>query len=142
GLRQHDLGFLGQSLGGVVGGVYTAVDPTITVAVLNVPGGKLSQLAGATSPLAGAFLARFATQAGIPVQVCGGDPAAAGCTGSSDCPAGTACLGNPDFAALVDAAGLGFQTQLDPRARPGYPRWPRLPPRTPPPQPAPVPART
>ena len=113
-IRQHDLGFLGQSLGGVVGGVYTPVDPNITFAVLNVPGGNLSQLAGASSPLAGPFLARFATQAGIPVQVCGGDPTATACSGAADCPAGVACLGNPDFAALLDAAGLDFQTQLDP----------------------------
>jgi hypothetical protein len=125
-IRGHDLGFLGQSLGGVVGGVYTAVDPTIAFAVLNVPGGKLSQLAGAVSPLAGPFLARFATQAGIPVQVCGGDPTAAACTSAGDCAAGISCLGNPDFAALLDAAALDFQTQLDPGDGSCYARWLRL----------------
>lgn len=125
-IRQHDFGFLGQSLGGVVGGVYTPVDPNITFAVLNVPGGKLSQLAGATSPLAGPFLARFATQAGIPVQVCGGDPTATTCSGAADCPAGVSCLGNPDFAALLDAAAFDFQTQLDPGDGSCYGRWLRL----------------
>jgi len=125
-IRPHDFGFLGQSLGGVVGGVYTPVDPNITFAVLNVPGGKLSQLAGAVSPLAGPFLARFATQAGIPVQVCGGDPTGTACTGAADCSAGVSCLGNPDFAALLDAAAFDFQTQLDPGDGSCYARWLRL----------------
>jgi hypothetical protein len=113
-LRGDPLGFLGQSLGGVIGGVFTAVEPGIAVAVLNVPGGKLSQLAGAASPLAAPFLARFATQAGIAVRVCGGDPTGAACSGAADCAPAFGCGDNPDFTALIDAAALDFQSQLDP----------------------------
>ena len=94
--------------------MFTAVEPGIAVAVLNVPGGKLSQLAGATSPLAAPFLARFATQAGIAVRVCGGDPTGAACSGAADCAPAVGCGDNPDFTALIDAAALDFQTQLDP----------------------------
>jgi hypothetical protein len=113
-LRGDRLGYLGQSLGGVIGGVFTAVEPGIAVSVLNVPGGKLSQLAGAVSPLAQPFLARFATEAGISVRVCGGDPIAAPCSTDADCGPGIGCADNPDFTALLDAAALDFQTQLDP----------------------------
>ena len=35
------LRYLGQSLGGIIGGTYVAVDPSIKRAVLNVPGGNL-----------------------------------------------------------------------------------------------------
>jgi hypothetical protein len=113
-LRQGRLGYLGQSLGGVIGGVFTAVEPGIAVSVLNVPGGKLSQLAGAVSPLAAPFLARFATEAGISLHVCGGDPTGAACNTAADCAPGIGCGDNPDFTALLDAAALDFQTQLDP----------------------------
>src|SRR4029077_18699291 len=40
--------------------------------------------------------------------------------------AGVACRGNPDFAALLDAAGLDFQTQLDPGDGSCYARRLRL----------------
>src|SRR4029077_9557441 len=113
-LRGNPLGYLGQSLGGVIGGVFAAVEPTIAVAVLNVPGGKLSQLAGAASPLAAPFLARFAAEAGIAVRGCGGNPTALACGVDRDCAAGVTCQSNPDFDALLDAAALDFQTQLDP----------------------------
>jgi dienelactone hydrolase len=128
-VRGDALGYLGQSLGGVIGGVFTAVEPTITTAVLNVPGGKLSQLAGAVSPLAEPFLARFATEAGIPVHVCGGDPTATACTGSAACAPGVPCTDNPDFTALLDAAALDFQTQLDPGDGAAYAGLLRLEPR-------------
>jgi hypothetical protein len=113
-VRGDGLGYLGQSLGGVIGGVFTAVEPAITTAVLNVPGGKLSQLAGAVSPLAEPFLARFAARAGIPLRVCGGDPTAPACTTDATCAPGVACVSNPDFTALLDAAAPNFQAQLDP----------------------------
>jgi hypothetical protein len=105
------------------------VEPAITTAVLNVPGGKLSQLAGAASPLAEPFLARFAAEAGIAVRVCGGDATASACAGNADCPRGVPCLTNPDFTALLDAAALNFQTQLDPGDGAVYARWLRLEPR-------------
>ncbi len=128
-VRSDALGYLGQSLGGVIGGVFTAVEPSITAAVLNLPGGKLSQLAGAVSPLAEPFLARFATEAGIPLRVCGGDPTATACTSSAGCAPGVACAGNPDFTALLDSAALNFQTQLDAGDGAAYARWLRLEPR-------------
>jgi pimeloyl-ACP methyl ester carboxylesterase len=37
-------GYLGQSLGGIVGTVYSAIDPNSTTAVLNVPGGRITNL--------------------------------------------------------------------------------------------------
>jgi len=120
------LGYLGQSLGGVIGGVFAAVEPTIAVAVLNVPGGKLSQLAGAASPLASPFLARFAAEAGIAVRVCRGDPTALACGLDGYCAAGVTCQSNPDFDALLDAAALDFQTQLDPGDGATYARLMRL----------------
>jgi dienelactone hydrolase len=128
-VRGDALGYLGQSLGGVIGGVFTAVEPTITTVVLNVPGGKLSQLAGAVSPLAEPFLSRFATEAGIALRVCGDDPTAPACTSSATCAPGVACVANPDFIALLDAAALNFQTQLDPGDGAAYARWLRLEPR-------------
>src|SRR5262245_8805612 len=128
-VRDDAFSCLGQSLGGVIGGVFTAVEPAITTAVLNVPGGKLSQLAGAVSPLAEPFLAQFAAEAGIAVHVCGGDPTSAACAGNADCSQGVACLTNPDFTALLDAAALNFQTQLDPGDGSAYARWLRLEPR-------------
>jgi dienelactone hydrolase len=123
------LGYLGVSLGGVIGGVFTAVEPAITAAVLNVPGAKLSQLAGAASPLAEPFLARFAAEAGIPVRTCGGDPEEAACTSAATCPPGRACDLNPDFIAQFEAAALDQQTQLDPGDGATYARWLRLEPR-------------
>ncbi len=128
-VRGDALGYLGQSLGGVIGGVFTAVEPAITAAVLNVPGGKLSQLAGAVSPLAEPFLARFATEAGIAQRVCGGDPTAPACAADAGCAPGVRCESNPDFTALLDAAALDFQTQLDPGDGAAYARWLRLEPR-------------
>jgi dienelactone hydrolase len=125
-VRGDGLGYLGQSLGGVIGGVFAAVEPDLTTAVLNVPGGKLSQLAGAVSPLAEPFITRFATRAGIPLRVCGGDPTAASCATAATCAPGVACTLNPDFTALLDAAGLDFQTQLDPGDGSAYAHQMRL----------------
>jgi hypothetical protein len=123
------LTYLGVSLGGVIGGVFTAVEPEIDAAVLNVPGGKLSQLAGAASPLAEPFLARFAAEAGIPVRTCGADPEGAGCTTAATCPSGTTCDLNPDFIAQFEAAALDQQTQLDPGDGATYAHRLRLDPR-------------
>jgi hypothetical protein len=93
--------------------------------VLNVPGGKLSQLAGATSPLAEPFLAAFASAAGISTRVCGGDPTAAACTTDLAC-GGAGCLRNPDFTLLLEAGALDWQTQLDPGDGASYTRALRL----------------
>src|SRR5262245_13735770 len=135
-VRGDGLGYLGQSLGGVIGGVFAAVEPDVTAAVLNVPGGKLSQLAGAVSPLAEPFITRFATQAGIPLRVCGGDPTAASCATAATCAPGVACTLNPDFTALLDAAALDFQTQLDPGDGSAYAHLMRLAPASTGPKPA------
>lgn len=40
-LKSDSVGYLGQSLGGILGGTYVAVDPSISRAVLNVPGANL-----------------------------------------------------------------------------------------------------
>jgi hypothetical protein len=124
------LGYLGVSLGGVIGGVFTAIEPDVTTAVLNVPGGRLSQLTGASSPFAEPFLARFAAESGIPVRVCGGAPTAAACAGDADCAAGETCRRNPDFTLLLEAATLDWQTQLDPGDGSAYARALRLEPST------------
>jgi len=121
--------FLGRSLGGVIGGVFAALEPRVTAAVLNVPGGRLSQIAGAASPFAEPFLARFARASGIPVRVCGGSPTGPECTGDDDCAAGEQCLRNPDFTLLLESAALDWQTQLDPGDGACYARWLRIEPR-------------
>jgi hypothetical protein len=41
---QHEAGYLGNSLGSIMGANVAAVDPRITTAVLNVPGGGLSNI--------------------------------------------------------------------------------------------------
>jgi hypothetical protein len=129
------LGYLGVSLGGVIGGVFTAVEPAVATAVLNVPGGRLSQLAGAASPFAEPFLARFAAESGIPVRVCGHAPTDPACTSDADCEAGRTCGRNPDFTLLLQAAALDWQTQLDPGDGSAYARSLRLEPLTTAPRP-------
>ena len=91
------IGYLGVSLGGVLGAVFTAVDPGLEVAVLNVPGGRLAQFAGSVSSLASAFLTTFADAAGISAKTCDGDPLATGCTMNSECAPSETCEFNEDF---------------------------------------------
>jgi pimeloyl-ACP methyl ester carboxylesterase len=109
-LRATDPAYLGVSLGGVIGGVFAAVEPEIRAAVLNVPGGRLAQFAGSTSSLAVPFLARFATEAGIPMRTCNGE----------------ACRFNADFELLLESALPNFQTQLDPGDGISYARGMRI----------------
>jgi hypothetical protein len=63
------------------------------------------------------------------VRVCGGDPTGAACSADADCAPGTRCADNPDFTALLDAAALDFQTQLDPGDGATYAHLLRLDPR-------------
>jgi hypothetical protein len=59
------LGYVGQSLGGILGTLYNAVSPDTTNVVLNVPGGDLPQIIlGAPSfvPYRNAFVAALAAQ--------------------------------------------------------------------------------
>lgn len=112
-IRPVDLGYIGVSMGGVTGAVFTAIEPLVTAAVLNVPGGRLAQFAGGISSLATPFLERFAADAGISSRTCEGRPAAAVCTSDADCVHGEACVFNDDFVGLLEAALPNFQTQLD-----------------------------
>ena len=115
-----------MSLGGVIGGVFAAVEPTIGATVLNVPGGQLAQFAGSTSSLAVPFLARFANEAGIPVRTCGGAPTAPACAADRDCVPDAACRFNADFELMLESALRNFQTQLDPGDGIGYARALRI----------------
>ena len=108
------IGYLGVSLGGVIGAVFTAIDPGLEVAVLNVPGGRLAQFAGSVSSLASAFLTTFATAAGIDAKTCDGDPLATGCTTSAECAPSETCEFNEDFVLLLEAALPSFQAMFDP----------------------------
>jgi hypothetical protein len=134
-LKGDSLGYLGVSLGGVIGGVFTAVEPLVSTAVLNVPGGRLSQLAGASSPFAEPFLAHFATASNIAARTCGGTVSGSSCSTGADCAGGAACLRNPDFTLLLQAAAPDWQSQLDPGDGSAYARWLRLEPRGPGPKP-------
>jgi dienelactone hydrolase len=125
-LRDADPGYLGVSLGGVIGGVFAAVEPEIRAAVLNVPGGRLAQFAGGTSSLAVPFLASFAAEAGIPVRTCSGEPTASACGRDGDCDSGVACRFNADFELLLESALPNFQTQLDPGDGISYARGMRI----------------
>jgi dienelactone hydrolase len=113
-LRATDLGYLGVSMGGVVGAVFAAVEPLVGAVVLNVPGGKLAQFAGSVSSLAAPFLEAFAIEAGIASRRCGGTATGAACRSSASCAAGETCDFSPDFTAFLDAALPSFQAQLDP----------------------------
>jgi alpha-beta hydrolase superfamily lysophospholipase len=112
-LRASDLGYLGVSMGGVIGAVFAAVEPQVTTVALNVPGGRLAQFAGSVSSLAAPFLGRFAEEAGIPPRTCGGAATARACARDADC-GGEPCLFGDDFVALLDAALPSFQAMLDP----------------------------
>ncbi len=112
-VRGTALGYFGASMGGVTGSVFAAIEPLVTAAVLNVPGGRLAQFAGSISSLAVPFLERFAVVAGIASRTCGGAPAAMACTGDTDCTGGATCVFSDDFVALLDAALPNFQAQLD-----------------------------
>ncbi|MCH6561364.1 MAG: hypothetical protein IH800_02950 [Myxococcales bacterium] len=128
-LRGTDLGYLGVSLGGVLGGVFAATEPAVSAPVLNVPGGRLAQFAGSTSGLATPFLASFAAEAGIPVRTCKGDPEGSECTDDSACAPGESCRFNLDFELMLDSALPNFQTQLDPGDGISYVRGFRIEPR-------------
>ena len=113
-LRPSGIGYLGVSLGGVLGGVFASAEPALDFSVLNVPGGRLAQFAGSTSSLAAPFLGSFATEAGIPMRTCAGDPLGTACDDDDECAAGETCEFNEDFVLLLDSALPNFQTQLDP----------------------------
>jgi dienelactone hydrolase len=108
-----DLGYIGVSMGGVIGAVFTALEPLVSTVVLNVPGGRLAQFAGSLSGLARGFLESFATEAGIPSRTCDARPLGPVCTESADCGGAGVCAFNEDFAAMLAAALANFQTQLD-----------------------------
>jgi dienelactone hydrolase len=126
------LGYLGVSMGGVIGAAFCPVESAIDACVLTVPGGKLAQFAGSVSSLATPFLTAFAATAGIPARTCNGGPAGAACTADDECSDGERCVFNDDFVLLLDAALPSFQWQLDPgdginyvaslRLGPGAPR--------------------
>lgn len=59
-------GFLGQSLGGIVGGLYTATDPSSRRAVLNVAGGRISNLVLDSSNVSPQVLGGLAQQGIVP----------------------------------------------------------------------------
>jgi len=113
-LNPAGLGYLGVSLGGVIGATLASMEPAVIAAVLNVPGGRLAQFAGSVSSLATPFLVSFAGEAGIPAQTCGGRPDAAACTSDDDCAGDGACVFGDDFTAMLAAALPNFQWQLDP----------------------------
>jgi dienelactone hydrolase len=63
------IGFVGQSLGAIVGGVFVALDPNVNVAVLNVPGGGIARLLDGSpsfGPRIRAGLAAAGVEAGTP----------------------------------------------------------------------------
>lgn len=63
------IAFVGQSLGGIVGTGFMAVEPTVNVGVLNVPGGGLARLLEGSptfGPRIRAGLAALGVQAGTP----------------------------------------------------------------------------
>jgi hypothetical protein len=117
------------SLGGVLGGVFAATEPAVSLPVLNVPGGRLAQFAGSTSGLATPFLTSFAADAGIPVRTCNGDPEGSECTDDTACTSGESCRFNTDFDLMLESALPNFQTQLDPGDGISYVRWFRIEPR-------------
>lgn len=63
----ESLGYLGVSLGGIIGGVFIAVEPTVNAAVLNVAGGRVAFLGDnpGTRPI---YQAALAEQAGLRVD--------------------------------------------------------------------------
>ena len=128
-LRAHGLGYLGVSMGGVIGAVFTAVEPEVAAVVLNVPGGRLAQFAGSVSSLAAPFLGRFAEEAGIPARTCGGSATAPACVPDSGCAGAEPCLFGADFVALLEAALPSFQALLDPGDGSAYAHLLRLAPR-------------
>lgn len=58
--------FIGMSLGGIVGTVFVANEPSVTRAVLNVPGGRLSQLLVDSPTFSPSVLAGLAAQGVTP----------------------------------------------------------------------------
>lgn len=129
-LAPDGIGYLGVSLGGVVGGTFAAVEPRIAAAVLNVPGGRLAQFAGSTSSLALPFLERFAAGAGVTTHTCGGGDDGAVCATDESCAEGERCLLTEAFAIMLDAALPDFQCQLDPGDPVTYARLLRIDPPT------------
>lgn len=50
------VGYIGQSLGGIIGTVFTGVEPEVSISVLNVPGGRLSWLISEDSNIGAGLL--------------------------------------------------------------------------------------
>lgn len=49
-LQTEEFGYIGQSLGGIIGTAFATVEPRVTTAVLNVPGGGLADFVLAAQP--------------------------------------------------------------------------------------------
>jgi dienelactone hydrolase len=63
------IGFVGQSLGGIVGSMFLALDPNVNVGVLNVPGGGIARMLDGSptfGPRIRAGLAAAGVEAGTP----------------------------------------------------------------------------
>jgi hypothetical protein len=63
------IGFVGQSLGAIVGSIFVALDPNVNVGVLNVPGGGIARLLDGSptfGPRIRAGLAAAGVEAGTP----------------------------------------------------------------------------
>lgn len=62
---EESLGFIGISLGGIVGTVFVATEPDIGAAVLNVTGGDLTRLVSRSAGFSGLFLPILLPRVGI-----------------------------------------------------------------------------
>lgn len=59
------IGFVGVSLGGIIGAMFTASEPEIAAAVLNVPGGSLARLVEGSASFRGSFLPLLLPKLGV-----------------------------------------------------------------------------
>lgn len=55
-VNTSEVGYIGQSLGGIIGTVFTGVEPEVSVSVINVAGGRLSWLLSDESNIGGGLL--------------------------------------------------------------------------------------
>lgn len=67
GFSDEPLGFVGVSLGGIVGTTFVTTEPRIGAAVLNVTGGVLTALVGGSASFNGAFLPLLGPRVGLDV---------------------------------------------------------------------------
>ncbi len=59
------IGFVGQSLGGIIGSVFLGVNPTVQVALLNVPGGGIARMLEASPTFGPRIRAGLAASGGL-----------------------------------------------------------------------------